>query len=49
MLGEEKTRRLLPADLFIQAAGQPPVVREDLSQAMCEMYRAVGIFAHEMP
>ena len=28
---------------------QPPVVTENLSQAMLEVYRAVGIFAHEEP
>jgi flavorubredoxin len=49
MLWEEKTRSLFPADLFIQPGDQPPVVRENLSGAMCELYRQVGIFAHEAP
>lgn len=49
MLWEESTRSLFPADLFIQPGDQPPVVREDLSGAMCELYRQTGIFAHEDP
>lgn len=49
MLWEEKTRSLFPADLFIQPGDQPPIVRENLSGAMCELYRQVGIFAHEDP
>ena len=49
MLWEEKTRSLFPADLFIQPGDQPPVIRENLSSAMCELYRHAGIFAHEDP
>lgn len=49
MLWEEKTRSLFPSDLFIQPGEQPPVVRENLSSAMCELYRHAGIFAHEAP
>jgi flavorubredoxin len=49
MLWEEKTRSLFPSDLFIQPGEQPPVVRENLSSAMCELYRHAGIFAHEDP
>lgn len=49
MLIDERTRSLFPSDLFIQPADQPPVVSEDLSQAMLELYRAAGIFAHEFP
>jgi flavorubredoxin len=49
MLWEGKTRSLFPSDLFIQPGDQPPVVRENLSSAMCELYRQVGIFAHEDP
>ncbi len=49
MLWEEKTRSLFPSDLFIQPGDQPPVVRENLSAAMCELYRHAGIFAHEDP
>jgi len=49
MVWEEKTRSLFPADLFIQPGEQPPVIRENLSSAMCELYRHAGIFAHEDP
>lgn len=49
MLWEQATRSLFPSDLFIQPGDQPPVVREDLSGAMCQLYRQVGIFAHEDP
>lgn len=49
MLWEEKTRSLFPSDLFIQPGDQPPVIRENLSPAMCELYRQAGIFAHEDP
>jgi flavorubredoxin len=49
MVVEETTKSLFPADLFIQPGEQPPVVSEDLGDAMCGLYRAVGIFAHEDP
>ncbi|HZP32385.1 MAG TPA: hypothetical protein VFB23_03395 [Candidatus Acidoferrales bacterium] len=49
MLWEESTRSLFPSDLFIQPGDQPPVMRENLSGAMCELYRHAGIFAHEDP
>ncbi len=49
MLFEETTRSLFPADLYMQPGEQPPVVDEDLGDAMCELYRASGIFAHEQP
>jgi len=49
MVVEETTGSLFPADLFIQPGDQPPVVSENLSGAMCELYRQVGIFAHEDP
>jgi flavorubredoxin len=49
MVWEEKSRSLFPSDLFIQPGDQPPVVSENLSSAMCELYRNVGIFAHEDP
>jgi flavorubredoxin len=49
MLFDETTRSLFPSDLFIQPGEQPPVVSEDLSAEMCELYRASGIFAHEDP
>lgn len=49
MVVEESTNSLFPSDLFIQPGDQPPVVSENLGDAMCAMYRAVGIFAHEDP
>jgi flavorubredoxin len=49
MVVEERTQSLFPADLFLQPGDQPPVVDEDLGDAMCEVYRQVGIFAHEAP
>ena len=49
MVIEESTNSLFPADLFIQPGDQPPVVSENLADAMCALYRAAGIFAHEDP
>jgi len=49
MLFDETTRSLFPSDLFIQPGDQPPVVTENLGREMCELYRRIGIFAHELP
>jgi flavorubredoxin len=49
MVFEQTTKSLFPADLFIQPGEQPPIVRENLGKAMCELYRQVGIFAAEKP
>jgi flavorubredoxin len=49
MVVDETTRSLFPSDLLIQPADQPPVVTENLSMPMIELYRAAGIFAHELP
>jgi flavorubredoxin len=49
MVLEETSRSLFPSDLFIQPADQPPVVTENLSMQMLNLYRAAGIFAHELP
>jgi flavorubredoxin len=49
MVVEESTNSLFPSDLFLQPGDQPPVVTENLSDAMCHVYRQVGIFAHERP
>jgi flavorubredoxin len=49
MLFDETTNSLFPSDLFIQGGDQPPVVRENLGSEMCDLYREVGIFAHEEP
>jgi flavorubredoxin len=49
MVMDETTHSLFPSDLFIQPADQPPVVTENLSSPMLDLYRAAGIFAHEFP
>jgi flavorubredoxin len=49
MVFEESTGSLFPSDLFLQPGDQPPVVTEDLGEAMIGVYRNVGIFAHEDP
>ena len=49
MIVEESTNSLFPSDLYLQPGDQPPVVSENLSDAMIETYRGVGIFAHEKP
>jgi flavorubredoxin len=49
MVMEESTNSLFPSDLFLQPGDQPPVVTENLADGMCEVYRKVGIFAHERP
>jgi flavorubredoxin len=49
MVFEESTQSLFPSDLFLQPGDQPPVVTENLGEAMIEVYRGVGIFAHEDP
>ena len=49
MLFEESTGSLFPSDLFIQPGDQPPVVTENLGDAMIGLYRGAGIFAHEEP
>jgi flavorubredoxin len=49
MVVEESTNSLFPSDLYLQPGDQPPVVTENLSDAMLELYRGAGIFAHENP
>jgi flavorubredoxin len=49
MVVETTTNSLFPADLFLQPGDQPPVVTENLGDAMNEQYRFAGIFAHEQP
>ncbi len=49
MVFEESTGSLFPSDLYLQPGDQPPVVDENLSEAMIEVYRGIGIFAHENP
>jgi flavorubredoxin len=49
MIVDETTKSLFPSDLFLQPGDHGPIVAENLSDAMCEVYRKVGIFAHESP
>ena len=49
MVIDETTKSLFPSDLFIQPGDQPPVVTENLSAPMLDLYRGAGIFAHELP
>jgi flavorubredoxin len=49
MVFEETTASLFPSDLYLQPGDQPPVVDEDLSGPMLDVYRGIGIFAHENP
>jgi flavorubredoxin len=49
MVYEENTQSLFSSDLYLQPGDQPPTTTENLSTEMLEVYRAVGIFAHEQP
>ena len=49
MLFEEATGSLFPSDLYLQPGDQPPVTSDNLSTAMIDVYRGIGIFAHENP
>ncbi len=49
MVFEESTGSLFPSDLYLQPGDHPPVVSENLSAAMLDVYRGIGIFAHENP
>jgi flavorubredoxin len=49
MVYEETTKSLFSSDLFIQPGENKPVLSDDLSQAMLDAYRSVGIFASEAP
>ena len=49
MIFEETTKSLFPSDLFIQPGINKPVVSEDLSDQMIELYKGAGIFASENP
>ena len=47
MVFEETEGVLFPADLFIQPGEQPPTTTEDLSGAMIQLYRTIGIMPSE--
>ena len=49
MIFEETTKSLFPSDLFIQPGNNKPIISNDLSDAMIQLYRAVGIFGSEEP
>ncbi len=49
MMFEETTKSLFPSDLFIQPGNNKPVIADDLSESMINLYRAIGIFASEGP
>ena len=49
MIFEETTRSLFPSDLFIQPGENKPIVSNDMSEAMINLYRGIGIFASEQP
>ena len=49
MVIDETTNALFPADLFLQPGEQTPLVAENLSKEMCEIYRTIGIFAAREP
>jgi flavorubredoxin len=49
MIFEETTKSLFPSDLFIQPGNNKPVITDDLSKNMLDLYKGVGIFASEIP
>ena len=49
MIFEETTKSLFPSDLFIQPGDNKPVISDDLSKDMVNLYRGAGIFASEEP
>ncbi|HMG39490.1 MAG TPA: hypothetical protein VK566_09945 [Nitrososphaeraceae archaeon] len=49
MIFEETTKSLFPSDLFIQPGIDKPIISNDLSDDMIQLYRATGIFGSEEP
>lgn len=49
MIFEESTKSLFPSDLFIQPGNNKPIISEDLSDAMIDLYKVIGIFGSEEP
>lgn len=49
MIFEENTKSVFPSDLFIQPGKNKPVISDDLSEMMINLYRGIGIFASEKP
>jgi flavorubredoxin len=49
MIFEETTKSLFPSDLFVQPGNNKPVITDDLSESMLDLYKGAGIFASEIP
>ena len=49
MMFEETTKSLFPSDLFMQPGDNKPVIADDLSENMINLYSSGGIFASEEP
>lgn len=49
MIFEENTKSLFTSDLFIQPGNNKPIISEDISESMINLYRGAGIFADEKP
>ncbi len=49
MIFEQNTNSLFTSDLFIQPGENKPIISEDLSESMINLYRGAGIFASERP
>jgi flavorubredoxin len=45
MIVEENTKSLFTSDLFIQPGENKPIIAEDPSKSMINLYSAAGIFA----
>jgi hypothetical protein len=45
----KKQKSLFPSDLFIQPGDNKPVMSDDLSKDMINLYTGAGIFASEEP
>jgi hypothetical protein len=46
---KKQQKSLFPSDLFIQPGNNKPVIADDLSESMLNLYRAGGIYASEEP
>ena len=49
MIFEENTKSLFTSDLIIQPGKNKPVMSEELSESMINLYRIAGIFTSEKP
>ena len=47
MIFEGNTKSLFTSDLFIQPGNNKPIISEDISESMINLYRSAGIFASE--